>query len=118
MDPQTQTVVESLHLDTARRHIFLCAGPKCCAAEEGDAAWTFLKIRLRELGLVDAKRGVLRTKAGCLRVCREGPVAVVYPEGVWYREATPANLERIIQGHLVGGVPVADLVIAHSPLER
>jgi (2Fe-2S) ferredoxin len=111
------TVLASLHLASARRHIFLCVGVgKCAPLEAGEASWAFLKKRLRELKLVDVDGGVLRTKAGCLRVCRDGPVALVYPEGVWYRDCTPANLERIIAEHLIGGRPVAALQIADSPL--
>jgi (2Fe-2S) ferredoxin len=111
------TVLAGLHLQGARRHILLCVGGgKCAPVEASEASWAFLKKRLRELGLVDADGGVLRTKAGCLRVCREGPVAVVYPDGTWYRDCTPENLERIVTEHLVGGRPVAELVIATAPL--
>lgn len=98
------------------RHLFVCVGGDCAPPEDGAATWEYVKRRMKELNLAGPDGPAYRTKVNCLRICTGGPIALVYPDGTWYRSVTPENAERIIQEHIIGGRVVDDLCFARNPL--
>jgi (2Fe-2S) ferredoxin len=114
-------VAERLAIGRATRHLLVCAlqtKPKCATYEQTAEVWEYVKRRMKELGIATpGSTGpvcALRSKVDCLRVCTNGPIAVVYPEGTWYHSVTVEVAERILVEHLVGGRPVEAFVFARS----
>ena len=105
-------------------HLLLCATPSkalCCPDPAiGAASWDELKRLVRELGLEDPARPegiVLRTKADCLRICAEGPILLIWPEGTVYGGVGPERIEPILREHVIGGQPIEQWIIKRMSLK-
>ena len=90
-----------------KKHVFVCTGPRC-APEEGLRLYKRFKERLKELGLHEGPDRIARSQSHCFGICSGGPLAVVYPEGVWYHHLTDELMDRIIEEHLKQGKPVEE----------
>jgi len=99
-----------------QRHIFFCLnerrnGEACCAQQDAQAAFDHCKKRVKDAGM-SGPGGVRVNKAGCLDRCAGGPVAVVYPEAVWYTFVDQQDIDEIVDAHLKGGRTVERLVLS------
>ncbi|MDJ0959241.1 MAG: hypothetical protein QNJ88_01190 [Acidimicrobiia bacterium] len=137
-DDRLVKIASAMSIGGIERHIFLCAEPstpKCATTEAGADSWVALKRAVKRLDLTSppppwrsrnvdepppetppGDGRILRTKADCLRVCEQGPIAVVYPDGIWYHSVSPDVVERIVEEHLVGGRVVEEFAFAWDPL--
>jgi (2Fe-2S) ferredoxin len=98
-----------------KHHVFFCLnqrepGAACCANHHAAELQTYAKERVKALGLAGAGR-IRINKAGCLDRCDDGPTLVVYPDAVWYTYVDRADIDEIIESHLVRGQPVERLRI-------
>jgi (2Fe-2S) ferredoxin len=109
---------KKLQLGKLRAHVLVCTGGKCASKPDQKRAVASLRKRLKARGLTGREGGVMCTGVDCLQVCAGGPIAVVWPDGVWYRDATPENLDRILEKHIIGGKVVKKLRIAGPAKKR
>ena len=113
-----QENAEKLGIGKFSRHVLLCTGPACCTEKEGIEAWEELKKQIKEQGLTSGDNACYPTKVGCLRLCESGPIATVYPEGIWYANMSKSNIGAFVKNHLVDGMLLEDLVITKNPLPK
>lgn len=93
-----------------RRHLLVCTGPRCAADGQAQALFDSLGEKFKAAGLQEGELRVKRSRVSCFAACKGGPVVAVQPDGTWYYNVTPENMDRIIDRHLCQGQPVEDLV--------
>jgi (2Fe-2S) ferredoxin len=97
------------------RHVLFCVGGDCASRSENEASLKHLRKRLKTVEKEGGPR-VYCTPVTCLQFCKGGPLAVVYPEGTWYHSLSPDACDRLVDEHIVGGVPVREYTITQNPL--
>jgi hypothetical protein len=119
MNEELRDLAIRLKIGAYHRHIFLCIGPTCCSDSTGAAAWKKLKdeLKARNISLAEGPSACYRSKVQCLRICKGGPILVVYPEGYWYSGMTEDRIDRFIDEQILLGKPIEEWIFARNPLE-
>ena len=102
-------------MESYSRHVLVCTGDFCSPGRRGREIYSLLAELLQREDLLFGPQRVKRGETPCLGVCAEGPIVVVYPEGIWYCRVTPERLERIVVEHLKNGVPVDEAIFHRLP---
>jgi len=105
-------------------HLLLCATSSkalCCEKELGAESWKRLKEVLSEFSLDSPKRSkglILRSKIDCLRICKDGPILLVWPDGIWYKKVSPERIETIVENHIVNNKPLEEWIFKKTPFKK
>jgi (2Fe-2S) ferredoxin len=103
---------KQVEMEPYSHHVLVCTGDFCSPGRHGRQLYSLLAELLQREDLLFGPERVKRGETPCLGVCSNGPIVVVYPEGIWYAEVTPALLKRIVVEHLKHGKPV-DKAVFH-----
>ena len=109
-------VAEILGISNVTTHFFICTGPDCCSEEVGMESWNTVKAKVKALYPELPKSRIYRTKVGCLRICKQGPIAVAYPQGKWFQGVTPDKVDDLLDYLDSGSREPHPLEFKHHPL--
>ena len=109
-----------LILVNIKKHLLLCATPtkqKCFKGNEGQKTWECLKKTLKNFENDPSTKNVhiLRSKADCLRICKNGPILLVWPDGIWYEKVSPEKISEIFTSHIINGKPIEKWIFKKTP---
>ncbi len=107
--------IEKPKIGSYKRHLLVCTGTRCTEDGASQALFDSLGEKFKAAGLHEGALRVKRSRVSCFAACKGGPVMCVQPDGTWYYNVTDANMDRIIEEHLVGGQVVQELVFHQGP---
>jgi (2Fe-2S) ferredoxin len=110
MSKYDEPVVHKPEIGAYRRHLLVCTGPRCAADGQAQALFDSLGEKFKQAGLNAGDLRVKRSRVSCFAACKGGPIVCVQPDGTWYYNVTPENMDRIIEEHLCHGRRVQELV--------